>query len=112
MFAKLKSSLGPGYLDAITRASTMGLHIVSGILVGSVIGYGMDYWLDTTPWCFFAGVLLGIAGGFKNVYTDAQLLVKAQESDSSLAGSGEPARENGPDAGARAPKDDGPARGQ
>ena len=106
MFAKLKNSLGPGYLDAVTRASTMGLHIVSGILVGAAMGYGMDYWLDTTPWGFFIGILLGIAGGFKNVYTDAQLLLKAQESDTALTGSSGSCKQNGNDAAATANTDD------
>ena len=115
MFAKLKKSLGPGYMDAITRASTMGLHLVSGILVGTLLGYGIDHWLDSAPWGFFIGLLLGIAAGFNNVYIDARLLIKAQESGTAPAGLAESA---GPEAktdsspGPIAKQDDGPARGQ
>ena len=112
MFKKLKNSLDSGYLDAITRASTLGLHLVSGILVGALMGYGMDCWLDSTPWGFFIGILMGIAGGFKNVYTDAQLLLKAQEAEATSTRSSEPDKKTGSDAGAIASKDDGSARGQ
>ena len=37
-------------LDALANAGTIGLHMVSGPLVGIAIGYGLDLWLGTHPW--------------------------------------------------------------
>jgi len=33
------------------------------ILAGALLGAELDHRLDTTPWLFFAGLLLGIASG-------------------------------------------------
>ena len=69
----------PGLFDSLGRASTMGLHMVSGIIVGGLIGYWLDKWLGTGPWLKIVFFLVGVAAGFRNVYLDARLLMKAQE---------------------------------
>ena len=68
-----------GTFDALGRASTMGLHMVSGIFVGTLMGYGLDRWLDTFPWCSGVGLVFGVAAGFRNVWIDAQYLLKQEE---------------------------------
>lgn len=59
----------------------MGLHLVSGILMGGVIGYLLDKWLDTKPWLFLFFVIAGILAGFNNVYIDAKRLIKSQNEE-------------------------------
>jgi Uncharacterized protein conserved in bacteria len=79
MAKKLFKKLDPETFNVLSSASTIGLHLVSGILVGGVAGYFLDDWLGTAPWCFLFFVLVGIAAGFKNVYTDAKRLIASQE---------------------------------
>ena len=50
-------------------------HMVSGPLVGVAIGYGLDAWLDTGPWCKLIFLFVGIGAGFLNVYRDSRRLL-------------------------------------
>ena len=92
-------------MEALATTGVIGLHLVSGPLVGFAIGYGLDYWLDTSPWCKLFFLLLGIAAGFLNVYRDTQhLLKKMAAEDARRKGlsptSGMPTRQTGTGAGA------------
>ncbi len=69
----------PGRFSLLGTASTMGLHMVSGPLVGGGLGWLLDSWLDSWPWCAGAGLLLGIAAGFRNVWIDARYLIRSEE---------------------------------
>lgn len=60
-------------------ASTLSLHLVSGPIVGGLFGYFLDDWLGTGPWLFIFLLIMGIGAGFKNMYVDAQRLIKSQE---------------------------------
>lgn len=46
----------------------IGLEFVSGTLVGMAMGYGLDRWLDSSPWFLLIFTLLGFAAGMLNVY--------------------------------------------
>lgn len=67
------------YLNALSNAGTIGLHMVSGITVGTLIGYFLDGWLDTSPWLTGIFMVFGIVAGFKNVYVDTKRLVASQK---------------------------------
>jgi|GEM_PF-1021020 Uncharacterized protein conserved in bacteria len=71
--------LDPDMLSAMGKASTIGLHMVSGVLVGGLMGWLLDKWLGTAPWLFLVFMLLGIAAGFLNVWKDARSIIAAQE---------------------------------
>ena len=62
-------------MQALATTGTIGLHLVSGPLVGFAIGYGLDYWLDIHPWGKLVMLFVGIGAGFLNVYRDTQLLL-------------------------------------
>lgn len=69
-------------MNLFATAGTIGLHMVSGPIVGFAIGYWLDVWLDTGPWLKLIFFLVGIAAGFKNVYDDSRrLLRKIQAED-------------------------------
>ncbi len=67
------------FLNAFSQAGTIGLHMVSGIAVGAVVGYLLDRWLDTRPWLTVIFLVVGIVAGFKNVYVDSRRLIAAQQ---------------------------------
>mgnify|MGYP003623991092 CR=1 FL=1 len=69
-----------GLLDAFGTAGMMGFHLLSGMLVGGFIGYWLDEWLDTGPWLKAVFFVIGIAAGFRNIYLDAQKLLREQDS--------------------------------
>lgn len=71
-----------GMFGAVGTASVIGLHMVSGILVGGVMGYFLDEWLGTDPWLKLVFFVLGVAAGFYNVYLDTQRLLREQSTES------------------------------
>lgn len=50
-----------------SKAWNVVSHIFSGILVGGVIGYGIDYWVGTTPWGVVIFFPIGFIAGMMNV---------------------------------------------
>ena len=66
------------FFDAIGLAGTIGLHIVSGTIVGGLIGYGLDKYFGTSPWLFICFLLMGIFAGFKNMWRDAKIMMKSE----------------------------------
>ena len=69
------------YLNALSQAGTIGLHMVSGVAVGTAMGYGLDSWLDSSPVCTLVFMALGVAAGFKNVYRDTKQLIATQKQE-------------------------------
>ena len=63
-------------LEAMANTGVIGLHLVSGPAVGFAIGYGIDYWLHTSPRGKLIFLFIGIAAGFLNVYRDTQALLR------------------------------------
>jgi ATP synthase protein I len=45
----------------------MSSELVAAILVGGLIGYGLDRWLGTTPWLFLVFFVVGFAAGILNL---------------------------------------------
>jgi ATP synthase protein I len=48
--------------------SAVGLMLVVSTLLGFGGGYYLDRWLGTAPWLQLAGLLLGAAAGFVNLF--------------------------------------------
>ncbi|HCG03664.1 MAG TPA: ATP synthase subunit [Desulfovibrio sp.] len=69
------------YLDAISTAGVIGLHMVSSTVVGLAMGWYLDRWLGTKPWLTGVFLILGIVAGFKNVWLDSRRLLKAQDKE-------------------------------
>lgn len=72
--AEKGSEKAPGAFSLLGTASTMGLHMVSGPVVGGGLGWLIDHWLDSWPVASAIGLLLGLAAGFRNVWADARYL--------------------------------------
>ena len=83
LLRKLFKIADPAYMNALSRAGTIGLHMVSGIAVGAVIGFFLDKWLGTDPWLTVLFLVAGIIAGFKNVYVDTKRLVASYDAETS-----------------------------
>lgn len=64
---------GPPLLNGnVGRAMTLGFRVLSefvaAIIVGAVLGWQFDKWLDTAPALLIVFLGLGTAAGFWNVY--------------------------------------------
>lgn len=84
MTPEKKQGVKPGQFSLLSTAGAMGLHMVSGPVVGGALGYLADMWLGSWPVGSAIGLLLGVAAGFRNVFSDARYLAKknaAQEAE-------------------------------
>ena len=41
----------------------MGFEFASSVFGMGLVGFLLDRWLDTQPWCLVAGIVLGVIGG-------------------------------------------------
>ncbi|NBT85517.1 MAG: ATP synthase I [Alphaproteobacteria bacterium] len=57
----------------ISIAMRVGVEFISGILIGTLIGRGIDLYFESHPWGLVIFIILGIMAGSLNVY---RLLVK------------------------------------
>ncbi len=76
-------------MKAMATSGVMGLHLVSGPAVGFAIGYGLDVWLEITPWGGMSFLFVGIGAGFLNVWRDAKELLAQMDKKSGQAASGQ-----------------------
>lgn len=60
------------FLKLVAQVSSMGLAMALAIVIGLVAGLYVDKWLDTSPWGFFIGLLMGIVAGFRNLWIIAK----------------------------------------
>ena len=58
--------------NSIGLAFRLSAELVSGIVVGSVMGWSLDKWLGSQPWFFLIFFILGIAAGIINVIKTAK----------------------------------------
>lgn len=65
---KRSAAGGAANPSGIGLAMRVGVEMVTTILVGTAIGYGLDNWLGTKPWLMIVWMLLGGAAGISNVY--------------------------------------------
>ena len=45
-------------------AAAAGYTLIGALLLLGGIGYALDRWLGTAPWCLLGGLILGIIVGF------------------------------------------------
>jgi len=59
----------------------MAAELVAAVIVGGLIGFGLDRWLGSTPWLFLLFFVLGFVAGVLNVlraYERMQKEIKAR----------------------------------
>jgi len=68
-------------MSAASLALRFGGEFGAAILVGSLLGYGIDYFLHTSPWGLVIGLAVGFAAGVVNVVRVAQSFSRSHPVD-------------------------------
>ena len=67
--------LGPGGgrdFRTFARVGSVGIELAVATILGLLGGYWLDGKLGSKPWLTLAGLLLGVAAGFKNLFETAR----------------------------------------
>jgi ATP synthase protein I len=80
----------PGPFFEAAQVSSVGIEMAVATFVGWGAGYWLDARLETGPWLMLAGLLLGVAAGFKGLIQTAKR-VNAQVLTNEVSPDKEPA---------------------
>ncbi len=61
-------SASAGIGEAMNLGFRVMTEFVASVAVGGVIGWALDHWLQTSPFCLILFIALGTAAGFWSVY--------------------------------------------
>ncbi|MBC7356614.1 MAG: synthase protein [Desulfomicrobiaceae bacterium] len=67
------------FFELLGMASVMGIHLVSGVIVGLVMGYYLDKWLGTRPWLLVVFLIFGIIAGYRNMFREMQRIQRKEK---------------------------------
>jgi ATP synthase protein I len=70
----------PSAWRALGALATVGLTFVVSTAGATLAGYFADRWLGSSPWLTLAGLAVGIAAGFRNLFRSIKQ-VEGQERD-------------------------------
>jgi ATP synthase protein I len=70
---------GQAKASAMAIGIRLSSELVAGVLVGAVIGWGLDHWLSTSPWGLIVFLLLGFTAGVVNVMRSAGVMAKQSD---------------------------------
>jgi ATP synthase protein I len=59
-----------------TSYMMVGVQFALSIIIGIVIGYHLDKWLNTFPWMTIFWLLIGFAAALKNLYKELKKVAK------------------------------------
>ena len=65
-----------GQKSSFGQAFKLSTELVSAVLVGTIIGFILDKWFDTTPWLILIFFFVGVIAGIMNVVRTAKNLQK------------------------------------
>lgn len=54
--------------EAVETGMRIVVELVAGVVVGGLIGWYLDRWLDTAPWLLVVFFLFGLGAGLLNIY--------------------------------------------
>ena len=62
-----REAQGRGRGSAYFFGVRLATDLLAGVLGGFALGWGLDYWLGTSPWLLLTFTLLGMVAGIMNV---------------------------------------------
>lgn len=69
------------FQQGLGMAMRVGVEMTVATLIGAVMGFALDKYLDTQPWLLLVGVLLGGAAGCLTVYRTVASIPPAEAGD-------------------------------
>jgi F0F1-type ATP synthase assembly protein I len=60
-------------------AGSESMDFISSVLAGLLIGFGLDWWLDTRPVFIVIGIVLGFVAGFFKLWVASAVLERQAE---------------------------------
>jgi ATP synthase protein I len=66
------------HFESMGLASMMGIHLVSGVIVGLGAGFWLDLKLGTKPWLTLVFLIFGIIAGYKNMFREMRRIQKKE----------------------------------
>ena len=75
-FHAFRRFFGDGQASVLAQASAVGISFAVSIVLGLAAGLWLDKKLGTAPWLLLLCLLVGIAAGFKNLFTVSARLEK------------------------------------
>jgi ATP synthase protein I len=73
----------PAFRQGMSLAFKVGIELTVATLIGALMGYALDRYFDSRPWCLAIGVIFGGAAGCLNVYRSAQNMIIEEDSENS-----------------------------
>lgn len=58
------------------KTGAVGLEVALSIFVGGGLGYGVERYVDISPWGLIVGTILGVAAAGKTLYSFAKHYLK------------------------------------
>jgi len=55
----------------MSKAFRFTAELSAGVIMGAMIGYGLDIWFGTLPWAMIVCLFLGMAAGMRNMMRSA-----------------------------------------
>lgn len=91
-------------VSGLGQAFRIGAELISGLVVGVLLGWWLDHVLDTKPWMMIICIFLGGAAGMLNVYRTAMRMVddlnkdldESEASDATNGNETDPSDQSGP----------------
>ena len=63
---------GSEFRQGLSIAFRLGTELTVAIMIGTVMGYALDRYFETKPWCLVIGLIVGGVAGCLNVYRFAK----------------------------------------
>lgn len=70
-----------GFRQGLSIAFRLGTELTVAIMLGAVMGYALDRYLNTKPWFLAIGIVIGGAAGCLNVYRVAKKITTDSDDD-------------------------------
>lgn len=76
-----KMSKGNNFRQGVGLAFRLGTELVVATMIGTLMGYSVDYYFGTKPWGILVGLIFGAAAGCLSVYRTAMKVQFDEEED-------------------------------
>lgn len=71
----IQQNTSKSILCLMLTAGSIGVHLISGMLVGVLLGYSIDFFLNSYPWGSGIGLFFGIIAGFRLIWIDTKKMI-------------------------------------